>query len=240
MTSRLVSTSLFFVPRVAFRSDRRDGLAGSFSGTFATAGGPAMRLTINTGGTTSVPRWISTDRMELTDAPLQLHWNTGIVFEPNQIFEAAVSVPNGTAAFATVCWSGYLTRPRPRRSFRARRAARTWRSRLRRIRRARARAELHPGSEAARHDRRLRGGRTARAHAAARRARGGQHHVTWTAATTPGAWWPMASIRGLETASGQTRGGSRASARERSPSTAGSEPALGVTDRRPAAFLTYL
>ena len=106
----LVSTSLFFVPSGS-RFVLTDVTVSRVpaSGGFTTGGGPAARVSINNGGTTSVPRWISTDRMELTDAPLQLHWNTGIVFEPSQIFEAAVSVPNATAPYVTVCWSGYLT-----------------------------------------------------------------------------------------------------------------------------------
>lgn len=80
-----------------------------YSGPLPAGGGPSIRLTINTGGTTPVPRWISSDRMEATDPPLQLHWNTGIVFQPNESVEAAISVQNGPAPFVTVCWSGYLT-----------------------------------------------------------------------------------------------------------------------------------
>lgn len=106
----LVSSPLFIVP-----SDSRFVLTDvavsrvAYGGPFAVGGGPAIRLTINTGGTTPVGRWISTDRMESTDPPLQLHWNTGIVFEPSQSVEAAVSVQSGFASAITVCWSGYLS-----------------------------------------------------------------------------------------------------------------------------------
>jgi FlgD Ig-like domain len=105
----LISSSLFVVPSGS-RFVLTDVTVSRvpYGGPFSAGGGPAIRLTINTGGTTPVPRWISTDRIESTDAPLQLHWATGIVFEPNQSVEAAASVQSGTAPTITVCWSGYL------------------------------------------------------------------------------------------------------------------------------------
>jgi flagellar hook capping protein FlgD len=78
------------------------------------AGGPlstsgaAMRLTIDTGGATPVQRWIASDHLAASDPPLQLHWNTGIVFEPNDVMQAAVSVQGGPEPAVTVCWNGYL------------------------------------------------------------------------------------------------------------------------------------
>ena len=108
--SGLVSTSVFFVP-----SDSRFVLTDvtvsrvPSSGPFIESGGPAVRLTINNGGTTSVPRWNFTDRIAATDPPLQLHWNTGIEYEPSQIVEVSASVMSGPAPTITICWSGYLT-----------------------------------------------------------------------------------------------------------------------------------
>ena len=68
----------------------------------------AIRLSINVGGTTPVSRWVATDRLNTSDPPLQLHWTTGIVFESDQVVEAAASVVGGPAPFVTVCWSGFL------------------------------------------------------------------------------------------------------------------------------------
>ena len=106
----LISSSLFIVPSGS-RFVLTDVAVSRvpYGGPFSAGGGPAIRLTINTGGTTPVGRWISTDRIEPTDAPLQHHWTTGIVFEPNESVEAAASVQSGTAPIITVCWSGYLT-----------------------------------------------------------------------------------------------------------------------------------
>jgi hypothetical protein len=108
--SGLVSTGIFFVPsgsRFVLTDVTVSRVA--FSGPFDVSAAPAIRVTINNGGGTSVPRWISTDRIAATDDPLQIHWTTGIVFEPSAVVEAAVSVMSGPAPTVTICWSGYLT-----------------------------------------------------------------------------------------------------------------------------------
>jgi len=105
----LVSSSVFNVPS-GFRFVLTDVTLSRVSPSTAQMppGGDLIRLTINVAGPTPVPRWVGTDRMGATDPPLQLHWNTGIVFEPGQGVEAQVSVLNGPAPYVTVCWSGYL------------------------------------------------------------------------------------------------------------------------------------
>ena len=67
-----------------------------------------VRLTVNVGAATPEVRWVAGDKLTSSDPPLQLHWNSGLVFEPGQSMEAAVSVLNGPLPFGTVCWSGYL------------------------------------------------------------------------------------------------------------------------------------
>src|SRR5262245_6355776 len=77
----LVSSSLFFVPS-GYRFVLTDVTVSRVSGSLpmpAGNGDETVRLTINYGGTTSVPRWVATDRMTASDPPLQLHWNTGLV-----------------------------------------------------------------------------------------------------------------------------------------------------------------
>lgn len=76
-------------------------------GPISTSGAP-IRLTIDVGGTTPVQRWVASDHLAATDPPLHLHWNTGIVFEPNQSMQAAVSVQGGPEPAVTVCWNGYV------------------------------------------------------------------------------------------------------------------------------------
>jgi flagellar hook capping protein FlgD len=106
----LISSPLFVVPSGS-RFVLTDVTVSRVSGTAlmpAYAGNP-IRLTINVGGPTPVVRWVGTDRLDgATDPPLQLHWGTGIVFEPNQSVEAAASVLGGPEPFITVNWSGYL------------------------------------------------------------------------------------------------------------------------------------
>lgn len=68
----------------------------------------AVRVAINVGGTTPVTRWLMGDRLDPADPPLQMHWSTGIVFEPDEVAEIAITVVNGPIPFATACWSGYL------------------------------------------------------------------------------------------------------------------------------------
>jgi hypothetical protein len=105
----LVSSPLFVVP-TGFRFVLTDvSIARVAAGGPITTGGEGIRISINLGGTTSVPRWIGTDRLTSTDPPLQVHWNTGIVFEENEIVEGAATVVNGPAPCVTICWSGYLT-----------------------------------------------------------------------------------------------------------------------------------
>lgn len=105
----IVSSPAFIVP-TGYRFVLTDATLSRVSPTAAQM--PTfdnlIRLTINVGGTTPVPRWVGTDRMGVADPPLQLHWNTGIVFEPSTVVETAVSVVAGPAPYVTVCWSGYL------------------------------------------------------------------------------------------------------------------------------------
>jgi hypothetical protein len=105
----LVSSALFIVPGGSrfVLTDVHVARASATVPGFPTTGNP-IRLSINLGGTTPVSRWLVTDHWFATDPPIQLHWGTGIVFEPNQIVEAAVSVYGGTESYVTVCWSGYL------------------------------------------------------------------------------------------------------------------------------------
>lgn len=104
----LTSSPLFFVPS-GFRFVLTDAtLARVAPGGPLSTTGAAIRLTIDTGGTTPVQRWVGSDHLAATDPPLQLHWNTGIVFEPNDVMQAAVSVQGGPEPSVTVCWNGYL------------------------------------------------------------------------------------------------------------------------------------
>ena len=105
----LISSPLFIVPSGS-RFVLTDVIVSRVSATTPTLSPSVdpIRLSINVGGTTPVSRWVGTDRLNPSDPPLQLHWVSGIVFEPNQVVEAAASVFGGSAPFITVCWSGYL------------------------------------------------------------------------------------------------------------------------------------
>ena len=106
--SGLTSTQLFFVPS-GYRFVLTDATMARVApgGPFSTNGSP-IRLTIDTGGSTPVQRWVGSDHLGANDPSLQLHWNTGIVFEPNDVMQAAVSVQTGSEPAVTVCWNGYL------------------------------------------------------------------------------------------------------------------------------------
>jgi FlgD Ig-like domain len=105
----LVSSSLFVVPSGS-RFVLTDVTLARASATAPAppGGGFPIRLSINLGGTTPVSRWLVTDHWVGSDLPIQLHMSTGIVFDPNQSVEAAISVYGGTEPYVTVCWSGYL------------------------------------------------------------------------------------------------------------------------------------
>jgi hypothetical protein len=104
----LISSPMFIVPS-GFRFVLTDvTLSRAAAGGLIGPSSEIIRLSINVGGTTPVSRWIATDHQNASDPPLQLHWTTGIVFEPNTVVEDAVSVFGGTAPYVTVCWSGYL------------------------------------------------------------------------------------------------------------------------------------
>ena len=105
----LVSSPLFIVPSGS-RFVLTDVNVARVSPTALPASPTTnqIRLSINLGGTTPVSRWVMTDHWVASDPPIQFHWTTGIVFEPNQVVEAAVSVIGGTEPYVSVCWSGYL------------------------------------------------------------------------------------------------------------------------------------
>lgn len=105
----IISSSMYVVPS-GYRFVLTDLTFTRANGTSAppSASTEIVRLTVNVGGGTPVVRWVAGDKLTASDPPLQLHWNSGLVFEPNQSVEAAVTVLNGPLPFGTVCWSGYV------------------------------------------------------------------------------------------------------------------------------------
>jgi len=105
----IISSPMFVVPS-GYRFVLTDLAFARVSGTspIPASSTEVVRLTVNVGGPTPVVRWVAGDKLTATDPPLQVHWNSGLVFEPNQSMEAAVTVLNGPLPFGTVCWSGYL------------------------------------------------------------------------------------------------------------------------------------
>src|SRR5687767_842493 len=105
----LTSSSMYIVP-TGYQFVLTDLTFARVNGTASQpwSSSDVVRLTVNVGGGTPVVRWVAGDKLTPTDPPLQVHWSTGLVFEPNQNVEASVTVQGGPLPYGTVCWSGYL------------------------------------------------------------------------------------------------------------------------------------